>query len=154
METRNKIWRDPELYVVICMYLFCAVLAWQISRITIAESRMLPLVSLAIALVSATDVLVVLVQGKCAARKLADAWMNRKETVVFLMLLVSVWLYPVLGFYATIALLSFGVILVLEAPLNKKKILTSVVYVAVMMAVIFAGFSVLLGMVTPAGLLI
>lgn len=154
MEDKKQIWREADIYVAACMYLFCAVLVWQILSIKIAESRMLPTVALVIAFVSATAVLVSAVKKNGAARDIRTAGIKRRELVVLVMLVIAGWLCEVLGFYSTVAVFALGVLLVLEAPLNGRKVLTSLCYVAVMIGLMYVCFAVLLGMVTPEGLFI
>ncbi len=154
MEGKRKIWREADVYVAACMYLFCAVLVWQILSIKIAESRMLPTVALVIAFVSATAVLAAAAKKNGEVRDIRSAGIKRRELIVLAMLFIAGWLCEVLGFYSTVAVFALGVLLVLEAPLNGRKLLTSICYVAVMIVAMYVCFAVLLGMVTPEGLLI
>jgi len=70
------------------------------------------------------------------------------------MLLLSWCLYDVLGFYTTVFLLLVGVTLLVQAPLTPKKIAASLIYDVVLMILVYICFAILLGMVTPTGLII
>ncbi|MCI8453199.1 MAG: hypothetical protein HFE84_01080 [Lachnospiraceae bacterium] len=154
MENKRKSLNNAEWYVTLAMLLVCGLLAWQITEITVAESRILPVVSLVIMLGASASMAVSLLGKKAGFHRLADAGFKKKELLVLAMLLASVLLYERLGFYTTIALLSLGTTLVLEAPLTLKKLLRSVLYTVVLMALVYFCFAVCLRMVTPSGVLI
>lgn len=154
MENKKNRLKNAEWYVTLAMLLVCGLLAWQITEITVAESRILPIVSLVIMLGASVSMAISLLGKKAGFRRLADAGFRKKELLVLAMLLASVLLYERLGFYTTIALLSLGTALVLEAPLTPKKLLRSIVYTAVLMALVYVCFAVCLQMVTPSGVLI
>ncbi len=152
MENQKSL-KNAEWYVAAAMLIVCGVLAWQITEINIAESRILPLVSLVIMIGASVSVTAAILRGKAGFRRLADAGLKKKELLVLAMLLASVPLYERLGFYAAIALLSLGTTLVMESPLTFRKLLRSIAYVAVLMGLIYFCFAVCLQMVTPAGVL-
>lgn len=154
MENKKTLLKNAEFYLVLMMYAFCGALAWQISKIDITESRMLPIVALVISVASASINLFQLVRGNGGFVQLKDVCLNRKELAVFLLLLIANVLYEILGFYTTIFLFSLGVMGVLEMPLNRDKAVKGLVYISVMMGLIYLCFSIILGMVTPAGLFI
>ena len=45
---KKNVWSNAEFYLLLGMMAFCAVLAWQISVITVSESRIFPIVILVV----------------------------------------------------------------------------------------------------------
>ena len=154
MGNKKNLLANAEFYLVLMMYAFCGLLVWQISKIHILESRMLPMVALIISAASASWNLFLMVGGRGEFVSLKAVGMRPKEIGIFLLLLAANPLYDFLGFYCTIFLFSLGVIYVLKMPLTVKEAVKGLVYISVMMGLVYLCFTVALGMVTPAGLLI
>ena len=151
---KNSLWRKTECYIALGMLLFAGVLLWQILNISQPDSRMLPLFALIIVIASFAGQVHYILKHKDQLGDVRAILMKKKELAVFFMLLASYFLYDVLGFYTTIFLLLVGITMTVQMPLTGKKAAAAIIYDIVLMVLIYICFAVLLGMVTPAGLII
>lgn len=78
----------------------------------------------------------------------------KKEIIMIIMLLVTVNIISVVGFYTSSFLLALGIGLLMETTITKKGLLAIGLRALVLMAVVYIMFSLLLGMYLPRGVLI
>lgn len=154
MDKKASLWKNTEFYVALVMFLFDGILIWQILTIHHADSRMLPIFTCLIVTASAAAQLHQVLKNREKGGDIKSVLLKKKELGVFLMLLLSWCIYDVLGFYTTVFLLLVGVTLLVQAPLTPKKIAASLIYDVVLMILVYICFAILLGMVTPTGLII
>ena len=103
---KKNVWSNAEFYLLLGMLVFCAILVWQFSIITVSESRIFPSVILAVS-ISAAAIQAVHVFGKGDFLDVHKALLTGREWLALLVLLASYFSYDRLGFYATI-FLGFG----------------------------------------------
>ena len=151
MEKEKRLGRNGEFYLLLAMILFCAVLAWQISVITVPESRIFPLFILVVT--GAATVLQALhVFWKKDFLDIRQALLSRREWVAFLVLLLSCFCFDILGFYATIFLVLIAVSLLVQPKLTKKAVISSLVFDVILLGVLYLCFGMLLKLATPTGI--
>ena len=153
MKERRGLLNNVEFYVWMGMMTFCAVLCWQIQKITVEESRILPLFILFIAVMSACAQGYNILKGK-ASRNLREGRIRKKEWIAFAILAAAGGGYRYLGFYTTIAVVLITISLLVQDKIDCRTVTKVLVYDVLLMIVTYICFAVLLGMVTPAGLLI
>ena len=100
---KKNVWSNAEFYLLLGMLVFCAILVWQFSIITVSESRIFPSVILAVS-ISAAAIQAVHVFGKGDFLDVHKALLTGREWLALLVLLASYFSYDRLGFYATIFL--------------------------------------------------
>ena len=154
VDKKISLWKNTEFYIALGMLLFDGILIWQIFTISHGDSRMLPVFTCFIVTVSAAGQLYSVFKHRERGGNIKSVLLKKKELGVFLMLLASWLLYDVLGFYTTVFLLLVGVTLLIQAPLTPKKMIAGLIYDVVLMILIYVCFAILLGMVTPTGLII
>lgn len=151
MGEEKRLGRNGEFYLLLAMILFCAVLAWQIWVITVPESRIFPLFILMVS--GAATVLQALhVFWKKDFLDIRQALLTRREWVAFLILLLSCFLFDILGFYATIFLVLIAISLLVQPKLTKKAVISSLVFDVILLGVLYLCFGVLLKLATPTGI--
>lgn len=122
-------------------------------RIKIPASRMMPTFTLVVTGASALSLLVrsLMHEPDGQAKLLLFA---KKEIIMIIMLLVTVNIISVVGFYTSSFLLALGIGLLMETTITKKGLLAIGLRALVLMAVVYIMFSLLLGMYLPRGVLI
>lgn len=153
MEEKRGLLQNLEFYVLAGMLVFGALLWWQIQKITIRESRILPLFILFIVAMSA------LVQAygiwkRKAVRNVKEGRIRKKEWIALAVLIGASSVYSYLGFYTTIAIVLIVISLLVQNKINCETVVKVIIYDVILMIITYFCFAVLLGMVTPAGLLI
>ena len=77
---KKNVWSNAEFYLLLGMLVFCAILVWQFSIITVSESRIFPSVILAVS-ISAAAIQAVHVFGKGDFLDVHKALLTGRETV-------------------------------------------------------------------------
>lgn len=150
----QSIFKQSEFYVAVGMFVFSGILLWQILTISHADSRLLPLFTLVLTGGSGVGQLLGVLKRRGNEKGMGEVLLKKKELAVLAMLLVSCCLYETLGFYAAIFLLLVGITMILQLPLTPKKVLTAIIYDILLIVIIYFCFAVLLGLVTPTGVII
>lgn len=154
MEEKRTWFQKAEFYIAAGMVLFCGILLWQIFTISQPESRLLPGFTLFITGSAAVGQMIQALKKGRESKSVQEILLKKKEMAALLMLLAAYFLVDTLGFYTAVFLLLTGITLILQLPLTPKKLLGCLVYDLVLIVLIYLCFAVLLGMVTPAGILI
>lgn len=154
LEEKKTWFQKAEFYIAAGMFLFCGILLWQILVISPSESRLLPGFTLFITGSAAVGQMAQALKKGQESKSVQEILLKKKEMAVLFMLLAAYFLFDTLGFYTTVFLLLTGITLILQLPLTRKKLLACLVYDLILIGFIYLCFAVLLGMVTPAGILI
>ena len=80
---KKNVWSNAEFYLLLGMLAFCAILIWQISIITVSESRIFPSVILAVS-ISASALQAVYVFGKGDFLDVHIVLLTRREWLALL----------------------------------------------------------------------
>lgn len=148
----KKLLASSDLYIGIGILVVFMVLIWQISIIKVKESRIFPLVA---AVIMGLSGISLVVKGlRSNDEKAKKLMIGGKQWLSLLVLFVGYLLYSNVGFYVTLFLVVSTISLINEYPLNKKKILSSLVYSLIVTIFCFICFYLILGLYTPSGLLI
>ncbi|MGN0831748.1 MAG: tripartite tricarboxylate transporter TctB family protein [Candidatus Ornithospirochaeta sp.] len=148
----KKLLASSDLYIGIGILVVFMVLIWQISIIKVKESRIFPLVA---AVIMGLSGISLVVKGlRSNDEKAKKLMIGGKQWLSLLVLFVGYLLYSKVGFYVTLFLVVSTISLINEYPLNKKKILSSLVYSLIVTIFCFICFYLILGLYTPSGLLI
>lgn len=148
---KKNVWSNAEFYLLLGMMAFCAVLAWQISVITVSESRIFPIVILVVS-AAATVLQAVHVFGKGDFLDIHKALLTGREWLALLVLLASYFSYDRLGFYATIFLVLVAISLLVQKEFTPKTVVSALVFDVIFLALTYVCFGVLLKMATPTGI--
>ena len=148
---KKNVWSNAEFYLLLGMMAFCAVLAWQISVITVSESRIFPIVILVVS-AAATVLQAVHGFGKGAFLDIHTALLTGREWLALLVLLASYFSYDRLGFYATIFLVLVAISLLVQKEFTPKTVVSALVFDVIFLALTYVCFGVLLKMATPTGI--
>lgn len=148
---KKNVWSNAEFYLLLGMMAFCAVLAWQISVITVSESRIFPIVILVVS-TAATVLQAVHVFGKGDFLDIHKALLTGREWLALLVLLASYFSYDRLGFYATIFLVLVAISLLVQKEFTPKTVVSALVFDVIFLALTYVCFGVLLKMATPTGI--
>lgn len=148
----KKLLASSDLYIGIGILVVFMVLIWQISIIKVKESRIFPLVA---AVIMGLSGISLVVKGlRSNDEKAKKLMIGGKQWLSLLVMFVGYLLYSKVGFYVTLFLVVSTISLINEYPLNKKKILSSLVYSLIVTIFCFICFYLILGLYTPSGLLI
>lgn len=148
----KKLLISSDLYVGIGFLVVFAILIWQISIINVKESRIFPLIAAVIVGVSGIALIVKGVRN--SDEKAKKLLFNGKQWLSLLALFIGYLLYAKIGFYVTLFLVVSCISLINEYPLNRKKILSSLIYSLIVTVFCFVCFYLILGLYAPSGLLI
>ena len=148
---KKNVWSNAEFYLLLGMLVFCAILVWQFSIITVSESRIFPSVILAVS-ISAAAIQAVHVFGKGDFLDVHKALLTGREWLALLVLLASYFSYDRLGFYATIFLVLVAISLLVQKEFTPKTVVSTLVFDIIILALTYVCFSVLLKMATPTGI--
>lgn len=110
---KKNVWSNAEFYLLLGMLVFCAILVWQFSIITVSESRIFPSVILAVS-ISAAAIQAVHVFGKGDFLDVHKALLTGREWLALLVFVASYFSYDRLGFYATIFLVLVAISLLVQ----------------------------------------
>ena len=149
----KKVLKNAEFYVGLGMLAVFFVVLWQISVINVPESRLFP-IFIAIVILMSSFVQFYKVFVKKEYVPVSDVKIHLKEFLMILILLASYPLYEVLGFYATLLPVVFGISLVMLFPLDRHSLLFCIAYSLIVLLVCFISFYFILGLITPEGVLI
>lgn len=149
----KKVLKNAEFYVGIGMLAVFFIILWQISVINVPESRLFPMFIAAVIFVSAL-VQLYKVFVKKEYVPVSKSKIHAKELLVIFILLASYPLYDILGFYSTLLPVVLGVSLVMLYPFNRHTLLFCIVYSLIVVIICFISFYLLLGLITPSGVLI
>ena len=148
---KKNVWSNAEFYLLLGMLVFCAILVWQLSIITVSESRIFPSVILAVS-ISAAAIQAVHVFGKGDFLDVHKALLTGREWLALLVLLASYFSYDRLGFYATIFLVLVAISLLVQKEFTPKTVVTTLVFDIILLALTYVCFGLLLKMATPTGI--
>lgn len=148
---KRNVWSNAEFYLLLGMLVFCAILVWQISVITVSESRIFPIVILAVSIAAAV-LQAVHVFGKGDFLDIHKALLTGREWLALLVLLASYFSYDRLGFYATIFLVLVAISLLVQKEFTLKTVVSALVFDIILLALTYVCFGVLLKMATPTGI--
>ena len=143
---KKNVWSNAEFYLLLGMLVFCAILVWQFSIITVSESRIFPSVILAAAIQA------VHVFGKGDFLDVHKALLTGREWLALLVLLASYFSYDRLGFYATIFLVLVAISLLVQKEFTPKTVVSTLVFDIILLALTYVCFGLLLKMATPTGI--
>ena len=149
---KKKLLNSSDFYVVLVFVLVFLLLVWQISTITVKESRIFP--SIAASVVGLSGIFLLIKGLRHTDEKAQKLIIGGKQWLSFLVLFLGYLAYSRLGFYVTLLIVVFCVSLVNEFPLNKKKIVSSLIYSLIVTVFCFVCFYLILGLYTPSGILI
>ena len=124
---KKNVWSNAEFYLLLGMLVFCAILVWQFSIITVSESRIFPSVILAVS-ISAAAIQAVHVFGKGDFLDVHKALLTGREWLALLVLLASYFSYDRLGFYATIFLVLVAISLLVQKEFTPKTVVSTLVF--------------------------
>lgn len=148
---KKNVWSNAEFYLLLGMLVFCAILVWQLSIITVSESRIFPSVILAVS-ISAAAIQAVHVFGKGDFLDVHKALLTGREWLALLVLLASYFSYDRLGFYATIFLVLVAISLLVQKEFTPKTVVSTLVFDIILLALTYVCFGLLLKMATPTGI--
>ena len=148
---KKNVWSNAEFYLLLGMLVFCAILVWQFSIITVSESRIFPSVILAVS-ISAAAIQAVHVFGKGDFLDVHKALRTGREWLALLVLLASYFSYDRLGFYATIFLVLVAISLLVQKEFTPKTVVSTLVFDIILLALTYVCFGLLLKMATPTGI--
>lgn len=148
----KKVLNNSEFFLGIIMFVVVGILTWQITIIKIPESRIFPIVSLVIMALS--SVAIIVNSLKKTGSNLRSILLKKKQILLILALVISYPLFEILGFYTTLFLLLLTVLSIQNPNKNKKNIIFIITYSAVVIIICFICFYLLLGLITPSGVLI
>lgn len=148
---KKNVWSNAEFYLLLGMLVFCAILVWQFSIITVSESRIFPSVILAVS-ISAAAIQAVHVFGKGDFLDVHKALLTGREWLALLVLLASYFSYDRLGFYATIFLVLVAISLLVQKEFTPKTVVSTLVFDIILLALTYVCFGLLLKMATPTGI--
>ena len=148
---KKNVWSNAEFYLLLGMLVFCAILVWQLSIITVSESRIFPSVILAVS-ISAAAIQAVHVFGKGDFLDVHKALLTGREWLALLVLLASYFIYDRLGFYATIFLVLVAISLLVQKEFTPKTVVSTLVFDIILLALTYVCFGLLLKMATPTGI--
>ena len=154
MVKKSKAYNAEALVSTILMLIFSLVLVFEIFSIDIPESRILPLVSLIIAISACIGQFINYLKDTETTKTWHDIVFKRKELLIILLLFISYFLIEILGFYFTLFLLSFVLMLIVQNKIASKQFKIAIIYALSLTIVSYIGFAVLLQLVTPTGFLI
>ena len=150
-DKKKNVWSNAEFYLLLGMLVFCAILVWQFSIITVSESRIFPSVILAVS-ISAAAIQAVHVFGKGDFLDVHKALLTGREWLALLVLLASYFSYDRLGFYATIFLVLVAISLLVQKEFTPKTVVSTLVFDIILLALTYVCFGLLLKMATPTGI--
>ena len=133
---KKNVWSNAEFYLLLGMLVFCAILVWQLSIITVSESRIFPSVILAVS-ISAAAIQAVHVFGKGDFLDVHKALLTGREWLALLVLLASYFSYDRLGFYATIFLVLVAISLLVQKEFTPKTVVTTLVFDIILLCLLY-----------------
>ena len=129
----------------------CAVLAIAAFQIQTVESRLLPLAAISIiAICTVWNLVQTVVWNKPSSVRLVY---KKRELIVWGMFVALVLLIRFLGFYSAAFLFLFACHLYLTGHVNKKSVLKSLAYSAILDLALYMSFTLAVRMSLPRGLL-
>ncbi len=151
--SNERLSSNAEVYISLMMFLVAGVLGWQITQITVSQSRIFPIFIFILMAVCAV------VQFSLAVTKREVTGINSitftlREGLFIAALVLTYPLYGVLGFYMTILLLVIIVSLITIVPSPSRTVLVMLAYSVILTLFCYGCFTVILGMQTPIGVLI
>jgi len=135
------------------MFLVAGILGWQITQITVAQSRIFPRFIFFLMTASAAVQLWFAVTKREVAA-MGTIKLTLREGVFIAALALTYPLYGMLGFYATTLLLAIILSMITIYPSSFKTNLLMIAYSIVLVLICYVCFAVVLGMQTPVGVLI
>lgn len=154
MVKKNKAKNADSLVSTFLMLIFSLILVIEIISIDVPESRILPLVSLVIALSACIGQFINYLKNLENSKTLDDIIIKKKELLVIFLLFIAYFLIEILGFYFTLFTLSFVLMLVVQDNSRSKKFKIALIYSLTLAIIAYIGFAVILQLVTPTGILI
>jgi cbb3-type cytochrome oxidase subunit 3 len=153
MMKNKSVFRNLELYISLAMFVVAGILTWQIILIKIPDSRVIPLFVLFTILIASIAQLYSSVK-RIRFNDVEAIYLGLQEILTIGLLLATYPLYRILGFYATLTIVVVGISLIVFWPLNRRSVLTALLYSALLVILCYLVFKVSLGLITPVGVLI
>lgn len=148
----KSLFKNTDFIVAIVFMVFGAALLQQTLAINNNQSRIFPYAAVVIVFVSAISLGIEAFTGKGAQN--CSALINKKDIIMLLMLAGAYMLAEILGFYSSILLFLIFSFLYVEGTWSKAAVKSSLIFNIVLTIILYVSFAVLLGMITPTGLLI
>lgn len=145
--------KNRNLCVSLGMLAFSGVLLAQTMTIKVADSRMLPMLSFVLCVVSGAVLLIQSLTGR-ANDETGGLLFARKEWLAIVALLACWALMPALGFFASIFLMLMAISLIMAEGWTARTVGRQAALNLAFTACLYVVFVVLLQMVTPSGLII
>ncbi|MFA7591980.1 MAG: tripartite tricarboxylate transporter TctB family protein [Sphaerochaetaceae bacterium] len=134
------------------MILFSLINAWQIFTIKVPESRLMPILTFSLTFISGISLMI----RSCIKpdmNKLSVLLFTKKEMIMAVLLLASVYLIEIIGFYTSSFLLVFAIGVLLSKRIDKKIFVMIILRSTVLMLIVFVMFTLLLSMYLPHGII-
>lgn len=154
MIKRNILNKADSLLSTLLILVFSLILVFGIISIKIPESRILPIVSLLIAGASCIGQFISLFKKSEKDTTWQEIVFKKKEVFIIFLLFVAYFLIEILGFYFTLFILAFVLMLIVQNKVGAKQIKIAFIYSLLLTLVSYFGFAVILQLVTPTGLII
>ena len=151
--SKERLSSNAELYISLMMFLVAGILGWQITRITVAQSRLFPLFIFFL-MTACAVVQLWFVVTKREVADMSTIKLTVREGVFIAALVLTYPLYGMLGFYATTLLLAIILSMITIFPSSFKTNVLMIAYSIVLVLICYVCFAVILGMQTPVGVLL
>ena len=151
MEKKLPFYLCADFYTALVMFLFGGIITWQITTITVEDSRMLPIIGVVVVFLTAGCLLYKTVRGGDQTPA-AIFLMSSKEVILVALLILTILLIPILGFYSSCYLLSIASFLLMDGTYHIRTIIKAVLINGAIILISYGVFTIWLNMVFPTGL--
>lgn len=150
---KKSLVNNAEFFVAIGIFLVAAILLWQILAIKVESSRIFPIFIFIVLLFSGSlQLLNVILRGEFKHKQ--SMHFEIRQWLFIFCLILTYPLYSLLGFYAALFLLIFGVTLITFSPRSKTTFFLAVSYAVLVVLLCYVCFQLILGLQTPVGVLV
>ncbi|MBR1918631.1 MAG: tripartite tricarboxylate transporter TctB family protein [Spirochaetales bacterium] len=149
----KKVFRNADFCLGLIFIAVSLLVFSQVIRIKVAESRIFPTISGSVIGIAGLSLCFSSFRQK-NFKDITEILPKLKQIVMIAILLVFYPLFSLLGFYTTIFLILISLNIAISYPMNRSKWAFTIVYSTMLSIICYLVFHIVLGLITPTGLLI
>lgn len=149
----KKVFRNADFCLGLLFMAVSLLVFTQVLKIKIAESRIFPIISGSIIGIAGISLCISAFRAE-AFKDISEVFPKLRQIIMIAILIVFYPLISLLGFYTTIFLILISLNIAIAYPMDRSKWIFTIVYSIVILTVCYLVFHIILGLMTPTGLLI